>query len=55
MIQFHETLRGKIFFEHQLPSLINAINRLADAVQTANETLNQKNESSETTISENVK
>ena len=26
-LQFHETVRGKIFFEHQLPSLIKALNR----------------------------
>lgn len=30
MLQFHETVRGANFFDHQLPSLINAINRLAD-------------------------
>ena len=30
-LQFHETVYGKRFFEGQLPSLIKAINRLADA------------------------
>ena len=30
-IQFHETTYGRRFFEGQLPSLIKAINRLADA------------------------
>ena len=29
-LQFHETKYGQIFFEHQLPALIKAINRLAD-------------------------
>lgn len=29
--QLHETMYGKRFFEHQLPALIGAINRLADA------------------------
>ena len=28
--QLHETMYGKNFFEHQLPALIRAINRLAD-------------------------
>ena len=27
--QLHETMYGKNFFEHQLPALIRAINRLA--------------------------
>lgn len=35
--QFHETVRGKIFFESQLPSLIKAINRVADALEQKNE------------------
>lgn len=29
-LQFHKTKYGQIFFEHQLPALIKAINRLAD-------------------------
>ena len=29
-LQFHETGYGKRFFDAQLPSLIKAINRLAD-------------------------
>ena len=32
-LQLHETIYGKNFFEHQLPSLINAINRVADVKQ----------------------
>ncbi len=32
-LQFHETVRGKIFFEHQLPSLIKALNRVADVFE----------------------
>ncbi len=34
-LQFHETVYGKRFFEGQLPSLIKAINRLADAKEQA--------------------
>lgn len=33
-LQFHETGYGKRFFDHQLPELINAINRLADTKHT---------------------
>lgn len=36
MIGFHETLAGRKFFEYQLPQLIKAIDRLADAVEEAN-------------------
>ena len=32
-LQFHETVRGKIFFEHQLPSLIKALNRFVDVFE----------------------
>ena len=35
--EFHQTIYGKIFFETQLPSLIKAINRLADAVEEQNQ------------------
>lgn len=34
--QFHETMRGKIFFEKQLPDLTRAINRLAEAKEKEN-------------------
>ncbi len=34
---FHQTVYGKRFFDAQLPSLINAINRLAEAVEKQNE------------------
>lgn len=33
-LQLHETVYGKNFFEYQLPSLIKAINRMADALET---------------------
>jgi hypothetical protein len=33
MPQFHETGYGRTFFEHQLPELIKAINRLAGKEQ----------------------
>ena len=31
--QFHESPYGKSFFESQLPKLINALNRLAEAIE----------------------
>ena len=34
--QFHESQYGQRFFNKQLPDLIKAINRLADAVEEAN-------------------
>lgn len=34
---FHQTVYGKRFFEAQLPSLIKAINRLAEAIEKQNE------------------
>ena len=35
--QFHETPHGRRFFDAQLPNLIKAINRLAEAVEKQNE------------------
>lgn len=35
-VDFYQTLMGKRFFEGQLPSLIKAINRLAEAVEESN-------------------
>lgn len=32
-IQFHETVRGAKFFDHQLPQLIKALNRVADEME----------------------
>lgn len=37
MIQFHETIRGKRFFDGQLPALIKALERIADALEKQNE------------------
>lgn len=31
-MEFHQTKMGHIFFEHQLPSLIKVLERIADAV-----------------------
>lgn len=36
-MQFHETVYGKRFFEAQLPKLIAAINRLAEAIEHQNQ------------------
>ena len=47
--QFHETGYGRTFFQSQLPNLIKAINRLADAVEKQNELKEEekKNDQSE--------
>lgn len=34
-MEFHDTMYGKRFFENQLPSLIRALNRIADNQETA--------------------
>ncbi len=34
--QFHESGYGRTFFQAQLPNLIKAINRLADAMEKQN-------------------
>lgn len=34
-MEFHETMYGKRFFENQLPSLIRALNRIADNQESA--------------------
>ena len=34
-LQFHETMYGKTFFEHQLPRLTKAIENLAESKKTA--------------------
>lgn len=33
MIKFHETVRGKRFFDGQLPKLINTLERIANALE----------------------
>ena len=47
--QFFETGYGRTFFQSQLPNLINAINRLADAMEKQNELKQEekKNDQSE--------
>ena len=47
--QFHETGYGRTFFQSQLPNLIKAINRLADAMEKQNELIQEekKNDQSE--------
>lgn len=32
-LQFHETVRGKNFFEYHIPSLIKALSRIADSME----------------------
>lgn len=41
-IQFHETILGKRFFEHQLPNLIRQLSRIADALEEQNENKEKK-------------
>lgn len=36
MVQFHETMMGRKFYENDLPGLVKAVNRLADAVEESN-------------------
>lgn len=43
-LEFYQTGYGKRFFEVQLPNLINAINRLADAAEKQNELLKEERE-----------
>ena len=47
--QFHETGYGRTFFQSQLPNLVKAINRLADAMEKQNELKQEekKNDQSE--------
>lgn len=47
--QFHETGYGRDFFQSQLPNLIKAIDRLADALEKQNELKEEekKNDQSE--------
>lgn len=40
--QFHETGYGRTFFQSQLPNLIKALNRLADAMEKQNELKEEK-------------
>ena len=35
-LQFHETVRGARFFDHEVPTLIKSINRLAAAIEESN-------------------
>lgn len=47
--QFYETGYGRAFFQSQLPNLIKALNRLAEAVEKQNELKQEekKNDQSE--------
>lgn len=51
MPQFHETQYGKRFFESQLPKLIKALERIADALEEQNKPIiaveEKKNEKGE--------
>ena len=36
-LHFHETVRGAKFFDHDIPALIKAINRLSDELKKSRE------------------
>jgi len=40
--QFHETGYGRTFFQSQLPNLIKALNRLAEAIEKRNENVKEE-------------
>lgn len=42
MPQFHETMYGKRFFDVQLPKLIKALERIADALEKQEEIKEEK-------------
>lgn len=44
MPRFHETGYGRKFFERQLPDLIRAVERVADALEKQNQLLEKKEE-----------
>lgn len=47
MPQFFETVMGKRFFEHQLPTLIKEVGRLADAIEESNKIAKENKEERE--------
>lgn len=47
MPRFHETGYGRKFFERQLPDLIRAVERVADALEKQNKLLEEKEEEEE--------
>lgn len=42
MPAFHETVYGKRFFDKQLPDLISALKRIADALEEVNKTYEEE-------------
>ena len=51
-MEFHDTMYGKSFFENQLPSLIRALNRIADNQETALSGRNTVPSSTNSTVTE---
>ena len=47
MPRFHETGYGRKFFERQLPDLIRAVERVADALEKQSKLLEEKEEEEE--------
>lgn len=50
MPQFHETGYGSKFFQRQLPDLIKAMERIANALEEQNELLKEKENKKENGI-----
>ena len=46
--QLHETPYGRRFFDAQLPNLIKAINRLAEAIEKQNGNVKEEKENAQT-------
>ena len=46
---FHESIRGGRFFDHQMPQIIEAVNRLAEATECAN-SLSEQNAQPKLTV-----
>ena len=42
MPQFHETVMGKRFYEHQVPQILKQLTRIADAMEEQNRIENLK-------------
>jgi len=42
MVEFHETERGKKFFDEQLPKLVNSLNNLANMINRLQLQLNMR-------------
>lgn len=51
-LHFHETVRGAKFFDHDIPALIKAINRLSDELEKNRKLEEKKRETEENSEAE---